>query len=290
MRSMTGFGYAEGEGVLGLYRIYVKSVNHRFLEVALRLPRELTHWEERINTAVRRSVSRGKVELRVDFEPHEGAFTVEVNVALAQAYFSALRKLSEALALPFEPKVEWFLEIGDLVGLRKDTGVWLEEWERFSPILEEALRVFLEYREKEGRKLCEDLEVQLAEVEAKVQAIEERSGKLRDYYFEKLLQRVKNVVPQERVDEALLLQEVLFYVDRSDIHEEIVRLKAHAGRMRSLLGQNGVVGRELEFLLQEMHREVNTIGSKSPCVDTSSLVVDMKTILERMWEQVHNVE
>jgi len=290
MRSMTGFGYAEGKGALGTYRVYVKSVNHRFLEVALRLPQELLLWEEKINGVVREHVSRGKVELRVHFEPREGAFTVFVNTALAQAYLEALKKLADTLALPFEPQIEWFLEIRDVLGLQEDTGAWLEEWERFSPILAEALRSFLAYRQEEGTKLCLDLQARLSEAEEKVRAIEERSRKVQEYYFEKLLKRVKEVVPQEKVDEALLLQEVLFYVDRSDIHEEIIRLKAHIERARNLLNQDGVIGRELEFLLQEMHREVNTIGAKSPDKEISSLVVDMKTILERMREQVHNVE
>lgn len=290
MRSMTGFGYAEGKGALGTYRVYVKSVNHRFLEVALRLPRELLLWEEKVDGMVRQYVSRGKVELRVDFEPTEGALSVSVNTALARAYLEALRKLADALSLPFEPKVEWFLDIGDIVALQEDKGVWLEEWEKFSPILVEALQSFLAYRQEEGAKLSADLQARLAEAEEKVQAIEERSERVRDYYFEKLLKRVREVLPQEKVDEALLLQEVLFYVDRSDIHEEIVRLRAHIERARNLLNQDGVVGRELEFLLQEMHREVNTIGAKSQDKEISSLVVDMKTILERMREQVHNVE
>lgn len=290
MRSMTGFGYAEGKGTLGAYRVYVKSVNHRFLEVALRLPRELSLWEEKILGTVRQYASRGKVELRVDFEPSEGVFTVTVRAALARAYLEALKELSQSLSLPFEPRVEWFLEIGDIVEVQEDTGIWLEEWERFSPILHNALQSFLAYRMEEGRKLCADLQRQLTDAEVKVQRIEERSERVREYYFEKLLKRVREVVPQEKVDEALLLQEVLFYVDRSDIHEEIVRLRAHIARARSLLEQDGVVGRELEFLLQEMHREVNTIGAKSPDSEVSSLVVDMKTLLERMREQVHNVE
>jgi uncharacterized protein (TIGR00255 family) len=202
----------------------------------------------------------------------------------------ALRKLSEALALPFEPKVEWFLELGDLVELRQDTEIWVEEWNRFLPTLEKALQAFLAHRRQEGEKLREDLERRLAEAEEKVLAIEGRSDTVRDYYYEKLLRRVQEVVPQEKVDQQLLLQEVLFYVTRSDIHEEIVRLKAHMERAKSLLHQDRPLGRELEFLLQEMHREINTIGSKSPCAEISSLVVDVKTILERMWEQVHNVE
>ncbi|MCS7241708.1 MAG: YicC family protein [Candidatus Caldatribacterium sp.] len=287
---MTGFGYAEGKGNLGVYRVYVKSVNHRFLEIALRLPRELSLWEEKINEAVRQYASRGKIELRVDFEPCEGAFTVTVHTALAQAYLEALRKLSCSLSLPFEPKIEWLIEIGNIVEVQEDTEVWLEEWERFSPVLHNALQAFFAYRVEEGKKLCADLQRQLAEAEAKVQDIEARSERVREYYFEKLLKRVREIVPQEKIDEALLLQEVLFYTDRSDIHEEIVRLRAHIARVRNLLTRDGVVGRELEFVLQEMHREVNTIGAKSPDSEISSLVVDMKTLLERMREQVHNVE
>lgn len=290
MKSMTGFGYAEGMGELGFYQVYLKSVNHRFLEINLRLPRELLGWEEKINAALRKVASRGKLELRVDFEPREEAFAIEVNTALAQAYLEALKKLGTALSLSFEPRLELLLQIGEFIHLKKGESVWGKEWDSFFPIFEAAMANFLAYREIEGEKLREDLWTQLEELERLVQEIEREAGKIREYYREKLSQKIREAMPQTKIDELVLAQELIFYVDRSDINEEVVRLKAHISRARKVLVAKDLVGRELEFILQEMHREINTIGSKSSGVLLSSLVLDMKTTLEKMWEQAHNVE
>ncbi|MEN3185842.1 MAG: YicC/YloC family endoribonuclease [Atribacterota bacterium] len=290
MKSMTGFGYAEGMGELGFYQVYLKSVNHRFLEINLRLPRELLGWEERINAALRKVASRGKLELRVDFEPREEAFAIEVNTVLAQAYLEALKRLSAELSLPFEPRLELLFQIGEFIHLKKGESVWGREWDSFLPIFEAAMTGFLTYREVEGEKLREDLLTQLEELERLIQEIEKEAGMIREYYREKLSQRLQEAMPQSKIDEVVLAQEVVFYVDRSDINEEVVRLKAHISRARKVLLAKDLVGRELEFILQEMHREINTIGSKSSGVLLSSLVLDMKTTLEKMWEQAHNVE
>ncbi|MCX7667802.1 MAG: YicC family protein [Atribacterota bacterium] len=290
MKSMTGFGYAEGMGELGFYQVYLKSVNHRFLEINLRLPRELLGWEEKINAALRKIASRGKLELRIDFEPREEAFTIEVNTALAQAYLEALKKLSVELSLPCEPRLELLLQVGEFIHLKKGESIWGKEWNSFAPIFEAALANFLTYREAEGEKLREDLLTQLEELERLVQEVEKEAGKIQEYYREKLSQRIREAMPQTKIDELVLAQELIFYVDRSDINEEVVRLKAHISRAKKVLIAKDLVGRELEFILQEMHREINTVGSKSSGILLSSLVLDMKTTLEKMWEQVHNVE
>jgi uncharacterized protein (TIGR00255 family) len=290
MKSMTGFGYAEGMGELGFYQVYLKSLNHRFLEINLRLPRELLGWEEKINAALRNVASRGKLELRVDFEPKEEAFTIEVNTALARAYLEALGKLSTELSLPFEPRLEWLLQIGEFIHLKKGESIWGREWDFFVPILEAALAEFLAYREAEGQRLQDDLLAQLEELERLIRRVEQEASTIREHYREKLTQRVREAMPQAKIDELVLSQELIFYVDRSDINEEVVRLKAHINRAKRVLSSKDLVGRELEFILQEMHREINTIGSKSSGVSLSSMVVDMKTTLEKMWEQAHNVE
>lgn len=290
MKSMTGFGYAEGAGELGFYQVYLKSLNHRFLEVNLRLPRELLGWEERINARLRQIVSRGKVELKVDFDPKEEAFAIGVNTALARAYLEALEKLSAELSLSFEPRLELLMEVGEFVHLKKGESEWSKEWDFFIPILESALQGFVAYREMEGQKLRSDLLAQMEEMERLIGEIEKEADKVREYYRAKLISRIREAMPQSKVDELVLAQELIFYVDRSDINEEIVRLKAHISRARKVLSLKDLVGRELEFILQEMHREINTIGSKSNGISLSSLVVDMKTTLEKMWEQARNVE
>ena len=161
---------------------------------------------------------------------------------------------------------------------------------KFYPLLDQAIQSLVAYREVEGKRLREDLLFWLKELERLTEEVEKRAPLVQTYYRNKLLQRIEEFLPQVKVDEMLLAQEVIFYVEKSDINEEIVRLKAHINRMNKLLSQNKSIGRELEFILQEMNREVNTMGSKSCQVEVSSLVVEMKTTIEKMWEQVRNVE
>ncbi|MEI6157194.1 MAG: YicC/YloC family endoribonuclease [Atribacterota bacterium] len=290
MRSMTGFGYAEGEGVLGFYRVSVKSVNHRFCDIALRLPKELCLWEEAMMTCLRERVSRGKVELKVFFDPRKDAFSVEVNPLLAQAYLEALGRLSRDLKLDYTASFEDLLRFSDVIRLKEDDRQWLEEYEAFRPIFQNAVETFLSFRKREGEKLQQDLLSQLQRIRILCGMVEDRTQNLTDFFRSKLTQRIAEILSMVPVNETLLAQEVVFYVDRSDIHEEIVRIKAHVSRFEDILRRQEAVGRELEVVLQEMNREVNTIGSKSGNIDISSQVIDLKTVLEKMREQVQNVE
>lgn len=290
MKSMTGFGYAEGEGEIGFYRISIKSVNHRFCDINLRLPRELCVWEDNMLCYLRERVSRGKVELKLFFDPGEEAFSVEANSLLAQAYLTALRKLSGELNLPYEANLRDLLQVQEIVRLKEDDHRWVDEFNRFFPIFEKAVEAFLQYRAREGEGLHQDLAQQGKKFRQLVDLVEEKSQHVSEFYRDRLSQRLKELVPSFPVNENLLAQEIVFYVDRSDTHEEIIRLKTHLSRFNDILSRPGTVGRELEFVLQEMNREVNTIGSKSSSVDISSLMIDLKTILEKMREQIQNVE
>ncbi|HOQ67365.1 MAG TPA: YicC family protein [Candidatus Atribacteria bacterium] len=290
MKSMTGFGYAEGAGKLGFYKIRLKTLNHRFLDLNCRIPREMSIWEDKITSLVRENISRGKVEVRVEFEPQEGAFSVEANMVLARSYWKALQKIVQELSLLQQPGLSDLLQAGEIVQVREQSSLWEEEWENFYPLFKEALCSLISYREAEGAHLREDLLSWLKELERLTGEVEKGTPLVQSYYRNKLLQRIEEFLPGVKIDEALLAQEVIFYVEKSDINEEIVRLKAHINRMNELLSQDKAMGRELEFILQEMNREVNTIGSKSSQVEISSLVVEMKTVIEKMWEQVRNVE
>ena len=290
MKSMTGFGYAEGAGKLGFYKIRLKTLNHRFLELNCRIAREMNMWEDKITNLVKENISRGKVEVKIEFEPQEGAFSVEANVVLARSYWKALQKIVQELSLLQQPDLSLLLQVGEIVQIKEESSLWEEEWENFYPLLDRAIQSLVSYREAEGNRLREDLLFWLKELQRLTEEVEKKAPLVETYYRNKLLQRIGEFLPQVKVDETLLIQEVIFYVEKSDINEEIVRLKAHVNRMNKLLSQNKSVGRELEFILQEMNREVNTMGSKSCQVEVSSLVVEMKTIIEKMWEQVRNVE
>ena len=290
MKSMTGFGHAEGEGTIGFYRISIKSFNHRFSDINLRLPRELCVWEENLISYLKERVSRGKVELKLNFEPSEEAFSVEANSLLAKAYLKALHKLSSELNIPYEADLRDLMQVPEIIKLKEDDHRWLDEYQRFLPIFKEAVEAFLQYRLREGEKLQHDLIQQMEKFRELISMVEEKSKNIPEYYREKLNQRLKEIISSVQVNENLLAQEIVFYVDRSDIHEEIIRLKAHICRFDDILSRQDSIGRELEFVLQEMNREVNTIGSKTSNVEISSLIIDLKTVLEKMREQIQNVE
>ncbi|HSV31192.1 MAG TPA: YicC/YloC family endoribonuclease [Atribacteraceae bacterium] len=290
MNSMTGFGYAEGNGALGYYRINLKSLNHRFCDVHIRLPRELTLWEEAIVTFLRERISRGKVEIKISFEPHAEAFSVVPNSALARSYLEGIRMIANELDLPCEPSIELLLKVGEIIQLKKDDQRWLSEWDRFFPILEEAYQYFNAFRSNEGSRLLQDLAGLLGSVRRFTDSVSGYASTTKEHYRNRLVQRLEEMLPSTPVNEGLLAQELVYYVERSDIHEEIVRLRTHLDRMEGLFKKNHPLGRELDFILQELNREINTLGSKAGSVDISSLVIDMKTVLEKMREQIQNVE
>ncbi|WP_369017329.1 YicC family protein [Thermatribacter velox] len=290
MRSMTGFGFAEGEGTLGTYRVHIKSVNHRFLDINIRMPRELYVWEELLNQSIKSRISRGKVELRIDFEPRLENFTIEVNPRLARSYLDALETLCKELGLNFSPHIELILSLGEIIKLNKENQCWEEEWDLFRAIFEKAIQAFLESRESEGLKMKEDIEKHLEKISKAAEQLKKHNDQVTEFFRQKLSKRIAELLPQLPVNETLLAQEVVYYVERSDINEEITRIKAHVERIRSLLNAEGPVGRELEFVLQEIHREVNTIGAKSAHLRISEMVIDLKTALEKLREQVQNIE
>lgn len=291
MLSMTGFGYAEGEGNLAFYRVSVRSLNHRFFSLNLHLPKELYLWEEQILSLFRERLSRGKVDLRVDFEPKGSVFTVEPDPDLARSYLDALRRICSELGLPFVPRIEILLQTGEgIIRVKEESQKWVEEWYNFQPILENCLTKLVEFREREGAKLQQDLDNYLKNLKKILGEIKNEEGAVSQYYRDKLNRKLQEVAPQSPVNEALLAQELIFYLDRSDINEEVIRLKTHLERIGQLLNKKGAIGREMEFILQEINREINTVGSKSGSAKISSLVVDMKTIVEKMREQIQNIE
>ena len=192
--------------------------------------------------------------------------------------------------IPYEADLRDLMQVPEIIKLKEDDHRWLDEYQRFFPIFKEAVEAFLQYRLREGEKLQHDLIQQMEKFRELISMVEEKSKNIPEYYREKLNQRLKEIIPSVPVNENLLAQEIVFYVDRSDIHEEIIRLKAHICRFDDILSRQDSIGRELEFVLQEMNREVNTIGSKTSNVEISSLIIDLKTVLEKMREQIQNVE
>jgi len=291
IRSMTGYG--RGEVSDGFRRVVVeaRSVNHRFSEVVIRMPKELSPLEERIRNQVQAKVSRGRVDVLITREDARGGRRkVEVDSDLAVSYYEGLKKLQQILGLRSPARLELVARLPDVFILTEVPEDLEEVWRDLSPAVERALEDLLAMREREGQRLRDDLLERLRVIEAQTSAIEARAPQVVEEYRRRLSERVREILPGVAVDEGRLATEVVLFAERSNVTEELVRLNSHLAQMRESLGQSEAVGRRLDFLLQEMNREINTIGSKAGDGEIARAVIDVKSELEKIREQVQNIE
>ncbi|SIT00764.1 YicC/YloC family endoribonuclease [Alicyclobacillus vulcanalis] len=289
IRSMTGFGRAEGR--VGPYDVVVevKSVNHRFLEVAVRLPRDWSFAEPAVRNAVRERVHRGRLDIIVS-QAGEGALgQVHVDWGLVDELIEADRALCAKLGVPFDPRAarQW-LTFPGVVTVRPATLSENEASASLVGLVHEALDALVAMREREGRDLAQACATYLDDLAAHASAVRERAKASVAAYREVLLARVEEIGVS--VDPSRLAQEVALVAERVAIDEELVRLEAHLAAFRSDLARSEPVGRRLDFLVQEMHREVNTLAAKSQDREISSRAVEMKALVEKLREQAQNVE
>ncbi len=288
---MTGFGRGEAAGHGRVFTVEAQSVNHRFLEVRCRVPKRLTGLEPRIQQAIQQRFSRGHFEVLVLEKDLDGrARILKVDVPLAMQYVEALRTLQQALGLPGEVTLEMLTAQRDLMAVEESTESLDEGWKDLLPALEGALDALAEMRRREGEALVVTLEKHLEEVEATLLGIIGRAPDLVRSQRDRLRERVAELLDGRLPDAARLEQEVALLAERSDVAEECDRLRSHLTQFRDVLRQAGSQGRRLDFLLQEMHRETNTIGSKSADATLAHEVVGLKTSIERLREQVQNLE
>ncbi len=291
IKSMTGYGGAKGETDAIAVTAELKSVNNRYLDVSVRLPKSCLFAEEAVRAAVADTISRGKVDVfvTVDTSRAEQA-VIRVNDNLAEAYLKAVRDTAEKYGLDGEVSALSLVRFPEVLSADK-TDIGRDAVAgAISAVLREALAEFDAMRTREGEKLREDIEGKLDTLEAMVAAIEERSPQTVTEYREKLLAHMKEVLEGAAVDESRILQEAAIYADKVAVDEEMVRLKSHIAQFRLLLAAGSPVGRKLDFLVQEMNREANTTGSK--CADSAiaKTVIDMKAELEKIREQIQNME
>jgi uncharacterized protein (TIGR00255 family) len=295
VRSMTGYGAAEVEAQTGRWWVEVRSTNHRFLEVVVRLPRDLGALEDRVRAAVAGRVRRGRVEVLVREEATGRARSVTVDTELARQYAQALETLRRELGIQDSLNLAALLALPEVVRLEEVRPDVELAWQALRTGLDQALDSLVRMREAEGAHLVEDLAARVARVEEWVEEVSRRAEELPRVYAQRLRERVAELVRALGVerppDEARLAMEVAAFADRCDVREELVRLRSHLHQARALLhASDGAVGRKLEFLLQEMQREVNTVGSKAGDLDVTRAVLEMKSELEAIREQVQNVE
>ncbi len=291
IRSMTGFG--RGKDVLGGKEITVevKSVNHRYFEFSARVPRAYGFLEERAKTRMQSAISRGKVEVSIAVLTVEGNSTdVLINEELVESYVSALRKVGEAHGIPDDLSLSTIAGLPDVFTVRKVEDDEEQIWALVSPVLDTAVERFVGMRETEGQRIKEDLLDKLARIEADVKVVEESSPKRVEEYRERLYQKLKEVLADARIEEQRVLTEAAIFAEKVAVDEETVRLRSHIAQFRQILESSDPVGRKLDFLVQEMNREANTIGSKAQDVTIARTVVEIKSEIEKVREQIQNLE
>ncbi len=291
LKSMTGFGRGEHATPRAHYRVEVQAVNHRFVEVRARLPRRLSRLEHQIQREVQHRFGRGRFEVhlseRLLTDPPR---TIRVDRAAAREFVAAVRALQEELGLPGALSVEALASLRDLVSFEEPEEEAGAVWEEIRPALEQAFADLEAMREKEGAALTGELRHRLDLLERGLATVLARAPGTVAAYRARLQERVAALAGGVPLDPGRLEQEVVLFADRADITEEGARLASHLAQFRDLLDAPGPQGRKMEFLLQEMHREVNTLGTKAADAAIAVEVVAMKAELEKMREQLQNVE
>ncbi len=291
IRSMTGYGRAEvlvnGRNIL----VEIRSVNHRYFEFSCRSPRAYGFLESRLKTYLQGKLSRGKVDVNVSIQTVEGSSaSVQVNRELAASYVQALRALEEPLGLRDDLSLSVISRFSDIFTVNKETEDEDTIWADVLQVADEATGRFVQMREAEGAKMKEDVESRLDFILQAVEQVEARSPKTVEEYRARLYNKMSEVLGNTQIDEQRILTEAALYAEKIAVSEETVRLRSHVGQFRAILAQGGPVGRKLDFLIQECNRETNTIGSKAQDIEIARIVVDIKSEIEKIREQIQNIE
>lgn len=288
---MTGFGRAKLEKENRIYQIEIKSVNHKYNDISIRMPRSLSYLEDKIKKQISGSIARGKIDVYVSFENYsqEGKQVI-VNQELVQEYMKQFNIIAKENNLNINVPITEITKLPEVLTLKEtEQDEELIEKEVLE-VLEEAISHFIQMREQEGTKIKEDLVARIDKVEQEVEKISEYSTRLVEEYVVKLEQRIKEILKTDVVDQTRLAMEVVIYADKCSVEEELTRLRSHILQFRSLLKEPKAIGKKIDFLIQEMNRETNTIGSKSGSLEITNLVINIKTELEDIREQVQNIE
>ena len=291
LRSMTGFG--RGEDTIGGRHIVfeIKSVNHKYFEFNSRIPRGYLFLEDKLKAYIQGMISRGKVDVFLQIETlEETDVQVLVNHSLASAYVTALQELKERYQLPDEPSLALLSKYSDIFSVHKAPEDEDAVWEAVRQVADQAIASFLKMREAEGARLKADILEKAGEIVALVDQVERHTPETVEHYRERLKAKIEELLQDNRFDEQRVLTEVAIFADKVAVDEETVRLRSHFQQLQRLVDSDGPVGRKIDFLVQEMNREANTIGSKSVNSKIAYLVVDIKALIEKIREQVQNVE
>ena len=290
IKSMTGYGRAKLSKDDREYQIEIKSVNHRYLYISVRIPKQLSYLEETIKKEIAKKVKRGKIDVFVTFENNslEGK-EIKINTELAKAYIDELKKLAEKENILSDIQVTEISKYPDVLNIQSS-----QDDEKITEEVLETVTIatdnLVQMRETEGNKISEDLLKRLNIINKKVEEIAKLSTGLIEEYVVKLEERINEILKNQEIDKTRLAQEVVIYADKCSIEEEVTRLNSHISQFKNLLNSNEAIGKKLDFIIQEMNRETNTIGSKANNLEITNGVIDIKTEIENIREQVQNIE
>jgi uncharacterized protein (TIGR00255 family) len=292
IRSMTGFGSAEALTPAGRFTVEIRSVNHRFTEIVVRLPRDLSVLEDRVRALVQSRVLRGRIEVTIMREERgTRPKTVRSDAELARAYAQALRELANVLGVVGEITLQQLIALPDVVKVEETREDVEGLWPELSRAVEAASAALVAMREAEGRRLAVDLVARLDRVAELTRLVDGRTRVAVTDYVQRLRQRITELLGAVPLDENRLATEIAVFAERADVSEEVTRLRSHLAQFRQdVVDSAGAIGRRLEFVLQEMGREANTIGSKASDLEMTRAVIAIKGELESLREQVQNVE
>lgn len=291
IKSMTGFGRCEIEEGNRKVTVEMKSVNHRYLDVNIKMPKKLSFFESSIRNELKNYVQRGKIDIFILYEDFsENTVSIKYNKELAAEYLKYLRDMSEEFDLDDDIRVSTLSRYPEVFSMEEQMVDEEEIWKVLAKAIDGAAESFVETRIKEGQNLADDLIAKLDGMLEHVAFIEERSPQLMDEYRKKLEERVKELLGDASVDESRLLTEVTIFADKVCVDEEIVRLKSHIETTKQALIAGGSIGRKLDFIAQEMNREANTILSKANDLEISNRGIELKTEIEKVREQIQNIE
>ncbi len=291
VRSMTGYGKGFAENEDARVTIEMKSVNHRYLDLNIKLPKKLNFLESQVRNKISESIFRGKVDVYITLNEHSDAcYQVSVNDAIALKYYESISAMAEKLGIDNDMKASSISRLPDVIELEEVEADEDSLKTLVNEALDACLSQFIEARIAEGNRLEKDLIAKMDEMLVLVDKLEQRSPKIIEEYRTRLTAKVNELLADSHIDEGRIAQEVVIYADKICIDEEMVRLKSHVAETKSVFDLDKEVGRKLDFLAQELNREANTILSKSTDVEIADIGITLKTLIEKVREQIQNIE
>ena len=290
IKSMTGFGKSSLAINSREYQVEIKTVNHKYIDINIKIPRIISYLEDDIRKIINSKIKRGKIDIIINFDNYsQDGHDIKINSELAEMYISNLKKLAEDEKILSNIEVTEIAKMPDVLTIKSN----IDEEQIKNEIIQavnESIEQVVAMRKKEGNKIAEDILSKISQISTKIQEIFELSTRLIDDYVIKLETRIKELLQTEDIDKSRLMQEIVIYADKCSVEEEITRMKSHILQLTELIKSDEPTGKKMDFLVQEMNRETNTIGSKANNLEITNRVIDIKTILEDIREQIQNIE